>query len=215
MSNENINRFNKVASKWDENPQRLKMAKNIVERMAQETSFDTSASVLDYGCGTGLVSLELAKLVGHITGVDASAGMLDIMNQKIAEAHIPNINTVECEYSDSVFAKLGPFDIAVSSMVMHHIDNPDQFVSALYNVVSPSGHVLIADLDEEDGSFHEDMTGVHHKGFSRDRFIETLTVAGFTGIRVTEAHTMTRETPSGPKDYTILLAIGTKGKIND
>ncbi len=211
MSNENIDRFNKAASKWDENPQRLKMAKQIVERMAQEVAFDASANILDYGCGTGLVSLELAKLAGHITGVDASAGMLDVLNQKIAEAHIANINTVECEYSDPVFGKLGPFDIAVSSMVLHHIENPSEFLSALYNVVTSGGHVLIADLDEEDGNFHEDMTGVHHKGFSRDRFIATLSAAGFTEVRVTKAHTMTRETPSGPKDYTILLAIGTKG----
>lgn len=211
MSNENIDRFNKAASKWDENPQRQKMARHIVERMAEEVEFDTSANVLDYGCGTGLVSLELVKLVGHITGVDASAGMLDILNQKIVEAHIANINTVECEYSDPAFGKLGPFDMVVSSMVMHHIDNPAQFLSALYNVVVPGGHVLIADLDEEDGNFHEDMTGVHHKGFSRNQFVETLSDAGFREVRVTKAHTMTRETTSGPKDYTILLAVGAKG----
>ena len=211
MSNENIDRFNKAASKWDENPKRLKMAKQIVERMAQEVTFDSSANVLDYGCGTGLVSLELAKLVGNVTGVDASTGMLDILNQKITEAHVANINTVVCEYSDPTFGKFGPFDMAVSSMVMHHIDNPAQFLSALYNVILPGGHVLIADLDEEDGNFHEDMTGVHHKGFSRDRFIETLSAAGFTEVRVTKAHTMTRETTSGLKDYTVLLAVGTKG----
>lgn len=212
MSNNNIERFNDAASTWDDNQQRLMLAKQIAERMMQEVSVDTSTNILDYGCGTGLVSLELAKLAGHVTCVDSSSGMLEALNQKIHKDQIANIDTVECEYTSPLFKKLGLFDVVVSSMTMHHIENSEQFLSALYDMTLPGGRVLIADLDKEDGSFHPDPTGVHHHGFSRNQFIETLTKAGFVEVSITAVLTMKKDTPAGPSDFDVLLAVGMKPK---
>jgi putative AdoMet-dependent methyltransferase len=67
--------------------------------------------------------------------------------------------------------------------------------------------VALADLDEEDGSFHpEDAQGVHHAGFNREAFMGKLEAHGFKDIRFVTAHTASKE----EKGYPIFLALATK-----
>ena len=49
---------------------------------------------LDFGCGTGLVTLQLQPFLHSITGVDGSQGMIDILKQKIEKKNLTNVKTV-------------------------------------------------------------------------------------------------------------------------
>ena len=48
--------FDKEAALWDENPIRIKLASDIAESIFAETNFDGTQNVLDFGCGTGLLT---------------------------------------------------------------------------------------------------------------------------------------------------------------
>jgi len=65
-----------------------------------------------------------------------------------------------------------------------------------------TGLVTLADLDAEDGSFHEDSAGVHHQGFPRDQVMAWLEETGFQEVQL-ETATTTRK---GEKDYSVFLA---------
>ncbi len=66
--------FNKEAAQWDANPGRVKLANEVADAIIREAAPASNMDALDFGCGTGLVTLRLQPLVRTIIGVDSSAG---------------------------------------------------------------------------------------------------------------------------------------------
>ena len=154
-------RFDKEALLWDEKPRRVELAK-AVAKYTQKDCY--KKSVLDFGCGTGLVSLELnAK---EILGVDLSCEMVKKFNYK---AQILGVNAKAiCEDVNNVNSK---FDIIVSSMVFHHIKDIQAMLEILSKKLNKNGKLFIADLHKEDGTFHDKGNDdVFHFGFEKDSF---------------------------------------------
>ena len=97
-------------------------------------AFWAGKRVLDFACGTGITSLNLAPHVGKVVGIDISDEMLGVFKQKLksnenhnVSAHL--INQLE-EDDETMKAKAGPgelfnFDAVVSSLAYHHIDDID------------------------------------------------------------------------------------------
>lgn len=75
--------FNQVASTWDENPGRVKLANDVGQSMLNNLTFNPGMNVLDFGCGTGLVTLKIQSFVKSVMALDTSQGMLDILRLKI------------------------------------------------------------------------------------------------------------------------------------
>ncbi|KAF9081382.1 hypothetical protein BGX27_004952, partial [Mortierella sp. AM989] len=82
--------FNKNAQKYDSFPQADEMIQHASEIIIQEFKASTSnerlenASVLDFGCGTGICAFKVAPSVKRLLGVDASEGMLQHLNHKLS-----------------------------------------------------------------------------------------------------------------------------------
>ena len=76
--------FNKEAATWDEQPGRVAIANNIGASILRQIKLDPSMDVMEFGCGTGLITLQIQPHVHSITGVDNSDGMLGVLNAKIA-----------------------------------------------------------------------------------------------------------------------------------
>ncbi|HMA64981.1 MAG TPA: class I SAM-dependent methyltransferase, partial [Chitinispirillaceae bacterium] len=112
--------FNIDAATWDENPGRVKVAQKIAASIISTGMLDKRDTLMDFGCGTGLVSLALEPHVDKITGVDSSRGMLDVFNNKIKHYAIDNVTTALVDIDKSDLPS-GPFNCIVSSMTMHHI----------------------------------------------------------------------------------------------
>lgn len=75
------------------------------------------------------------------------------------------------------------FNGIISSMTMHHIDDVQRMFGILSSMLKSTGFMAIADFDSEDGSFHEEDTGVFHHGFDRKALSELAQNVGFTNIR--------------------------------
>ena len=71
--------FDEAAVVWDEDPDRIEMARAIASAMIRELRPEGNEIALDYGAGTGLISLELRGHVKRIVAADSSAGMLNIL----------------------------------------------------------------------------------------------------------------------------------------
>ena len=69
--------------------------KAVGEAILREVRATTDMDVLDYGCGTGLVSLFLLSHVRSVTGADSSPGMLQVLNKQIVEGGIVNMHVKE------------------------------------------------------------------------------------------------------------------------
>jgi 2-polyprenyl-3-methyl-5-hydroxy-6-metoxy-1,4-benzoquinol methylase len=85
--------FDKEAAQWDENPGRVKLVKDVSNAITLHVPLNNSMRTMDFGCGTGLLTFRIAPLVGSVTGVDSSQGMLDILRTKISKQKISNVTT--------------------------------------------------------------------------------------------------------------------------
>ena len=200
-------RFDEIAGTWDEEPRRLALASSVAEAIGTAVPLSPALEVLDFGCGTGLVTLALRPRVGRITGADTSSGMLEQLRRKIAAGTLANVEAV---WMDPAQPRLpdGPFDLVVSSMALHHVEDPGPVFRAFLERLRPGGRVALADLDREDGSFHDDARGVFHLGFDRADVARWLEAAGFVDVAVRLA---TVDRKNG-REYPIFLATGRKAQ---
>lgn len=77
-------------------------------------------------------------------------------------------------------------------------------------MLRPKGVLAFADLDAEDGTFHNDNTGVFHFGFDRKELNTILQKTGFREVRDTTAASIIKEGAGGAREYTVFLIIGRK-----
>ena len=61
--------FDAAAATWDENPGRVKVAHDVARAIRETVKLMPDLDVLDFGCGTGLLTLQLQPSVGTITGL--------------------------------------------------------------------------------------------------------------------------------------------------
>jgi len=156
-------RFDLEALNWDEKPRRVELAKAVSEYVKKDV---IDKSVLDFGCGTGLVSLNFCGLAKDILGVDLSDKMVEIYNQKAkkidcnAKAISEDVNNVNIK-----------FDVIVANMVFHHIKDIQEMLKILSEKLNPNGKLFISDLYLEDGTFHDKGNDdVSHFGFEKKSF---------------------------------------------
>jgi 2-polyprenyl-3-methyl-5-hydroxy-6-metoxy-1,4-benzoquinol methylase len=197
--------FDKEAAVWDAKPRRVKLANDVADAIIRELEPARDMDVLDFGCGTGLVTLRLQPLVRSITGVDSSPGMLAVLQEKVKEQGLKNVHPqlVDFDHGGKV---AGRFHMVVSSMTMHHVANTAALLRGWFDLLLPGGRLGAADLDAEDGSFHGDNAGVFHLGFERDRLKAHLEKTGFRQVRVAAAAEITKEIPGkGKREFSVFL----------
>lgn len=76
----------------------IELAKVIVKEVRPELRNSKSKSLLDYGSGTGLVSLELPVLVDSVLLVDSSRQVLEVTEAKIALKEINNSRVYQADF---------------------------------------------------------------------------------------------------------------------
>lgn len=90
------------------------------------------ARALDFGCGVGRLSLALAPLATHVTGVDISPAHLVHARQR---AELKGIKNVSFQSIASVrdIAELPEFDLIISLIVLQH--NPPPVMAAIFEAL--------------------------------------------------------------------------------
>jgi len=200
--------FNAAAATWDENPVRVKLAQDVFRALADSGLIRPGMDVLEIGCGTGLVTLLLQPCVHNITAADSSAGMLDVLNEKVRGKNCHNVKTqlVNPEGDGGIE---GRYDLVVSSMTFHHIRDIPVLLGRIAAITKPGGILCIADLDRDGGKFHEDNTGVFHDGFDRAVLRKQFETAGFENVRNRTAAILRKPDSSGNlRCFTVFLMSG-------
>ena len=202
--------FDKAAVSWDEIPLRVQLAEDVAKTIVRQVAISREMTALDFGCGTGLLTLQLQPLVKSITGVDSSQGMLDIFNSKIATANINNAGTLLLDI-DKGGTLTGQYDLIVSGMTLHHIREIAPLLAQFHTVLAPGGTLCLADLDLDDGQFHNDSTGVFHNGFDRASLHRSFTDAGFVDVQDATAAKIEKQARDGQtRKFSVFLMTGRK-----
>lgn len=203
-------RFDRDAAGFDAVPARVELARAVADAIVKQLPLHNRMAIMDYGAGTGLVSLRLQPLVASVVAADSSREMLSVLQAKLTAAHIDQVHTRELNMELQP-ATPAEFDVIVSSMTLHHVKDTAAILRQFHRALKPSGWLAVADLDTEGGLFHTDPTGVHHCGFDRGTLCGLLAAAGFVNARTQDAHQMTKPGADGaPRAFSIFLATAQK-----
>lgn len=203
--------FSARSADWDQSPRRLRLASNVLEALQRQVPLKPSWNVLEAGCGTGLVTLPLSLEVNSILAIDPSRDMLSVLETKTRGR-----NTITIRQTDLLELGTGncpeaPFDCVFSSMTLHHIDDTAQALETMAGLLAPGGWLAIADLDSEDGFFHDDAAADVHHGFCREKITAMIENAGLHSPLVTTAATIDKTNRAGKQQaYTVFLATARK-----
>lgn len=204
-------RFENGAKTWDENPVRVKLAQIVAAAILDRVPVTSEMDAMDYGCGTGLVTLALQPHVRSIVGVDTSPGMLAVLDEKTAAGGLTNVRTILLDPEQTALPDV-TFDLIASSTTMHHIKDVSELMTAFHGALRSGGCLCIADLDKEDGTFHSDPTGIEHFGFEQEKMAEWFDEAGFGSVETSTVVDFTRPAQDGTLgEYSIFLTVGRKG----
>ncbi|MCB9763842.1 MAG: class I SAM-dependent methyltransferase [Alphaproteobacteria bacterium] len=193
--------FKDKAQDFDAQPMMLDRAAAIGGAVVDSVPLSPATRVLDFGAGTGLICEALAPHVGHIVAVDTSPSMLEKLAEKpaIAGKVSPLLRDITAEPLDE------RFDLIVSAMAMHHVQDTGGLLRTLAGHLVPGGRVALVDLDAEDGSFHPaDMPGVFHAGFDREALGDLMRDAGFEDLSFSTVYRMQKN----ERDYPVFLVTG-------
>ncbi len=197
-------RFDQAAATWDLEDRRVVLARGVAEAITACVGLPGFGDVLDFGCGTGLVTLALASRAGTLAGADTSTGMLAELERKAKAEGIP-VRVLHLG-PDGSGDLGGPYDLIVSSMTLHHVKDVAAVLARLATRLRPGGRMALADLDTEDGTFHDDGADVHHLGFRREDVAAWLEAAGLKDAQVDTAMV----TRKGDREYPVFLATALK-----
>ena len=155
-----VEKFTKLAHEWWNydgkfktlhkfNPVRLELIIDEIKHNFKTTEDQnkplSNISILDIGCGGGLMSEPLARLGAKVTGIDAVE-----KNVKSAQIHAEQ-NGLEINYLQSTVEELdnkNKFDVVLNLEVIEHVNNQELFVSKSCELINDNGLIFIATINK-------------------------------------------------------------------
>ncbi len=175
-----MNEFDIKAASWDQNPLNRQRSEAVVNEIKNLIPLNPGMAALEYGAGTGIASLLLKDKLREITLMDSSSEMVRITEEKIASVGVTNMKALNFDLEHRDYTN-GKFDLIFTQMVLHHVADVDAIIEKFRQLLNPGGYLAIADLYEEDGSFHgEGFNG--HKGFNIENLSKTIKDHSFINI---------------------------------
>ena len=117
--------------------------------------------------------------------------MREVLHRKVATGAIPDARVWDLDLSTQPPPD-ERFDLVVTVMVLHHVADVGAVLAAFHRLLESGGHLCVADLEEEDGSFHgEGFEG--HRGFAPAALASELEGAGFANVRVEPCGSIERD----------------------
>lgn len=153
-----LDKFDAIATDWwnpkgkcrplhELNPTRLQF---IVDRCSL-----SQKSVLDIGCGGGILSESMCKRKAVVTGIDATPSVLEIAKLHAIEN---NLNDTKLNYIHTTaeeYALLYPnsFDVVTCMELLEHVPDPLSLIKAAATLVKPNGHLFFSTLNRTPKSY--------------------------------------------------------------
>ncbi|WP_070966018.1 class I SAM-dependent DNA methyltransferase [Vibrio sonorensis] len=186
-----------LAADWDNQEATAEYAAKVFESLRQV--YDVKGKhVLDFGCGTGLLSEKLAPVAKDIVALDASESMIEQLDTKQLDNVEPVVDMLTRGLVAMHPAFRGQFDLVVASSVCGFLNNFADIADIVFSIL------------EEDGVFvhwdwlvDSDNLG---SGFTESKVKRVLTSVGFSEVQVTTPFSV--NTPDG--EMHVVMGIGKK-----
>jgi ubiquinone/menaquinone biosynthesis C-methylase UbiE len=195
--------FDDKARTWDEDPMKLDRARKVARAIGAGIPLHPALRTLEYGCGTGLLGFELRPEVGPLVMADSSPGMLAVLREKLEARGAGTTTVLALDLGVDPLPE-ARFGLVATLMTLHHVPDVDRILRDFHALLEPGGWLAVADLDLEDGSFHDGAEGVH-RGFDRRALGARAGMAGFRDVAFTTVFEVVKGTGGAAKAYPAFL----------
>ena len=162
--------FNHKAETFD-SPKNIFLANLVCQVVEKQIDLLSDKEILDFGGGTGLLTLPLAKQAKFVTLVDISEKMLEQARLKAERQEIKNIQFLEQDLLKKTLEQ--EFDLIVVCRVLHHMPDLDAALSLFHQHLKEDGQLLLADFTK---------TEANHHGFDLAELEKQLIEHGFSSV---------------------------------
>lgn len=137
MENESQDFWDKISSQSSLSSNGLSgTALKTVESTKKHLSRDKT--VLDYGCGTGDLTIAIAENVKSVHAIDTSSGMIEVSKAKANQSGIRNVNFAKSSI-DEVGHLKSEFDVITAFNILHYIEDTQKVSRKINELLSPGG----------------------------------------------------------------------------
>jgi 2-polyprenyl-3-methyl-5-hydroxy-6-metoxy-1,4-benzoquinol methylase len=134
--------WDRAANTYDQEEKKdLPTYQKIIEKTRKQ--LNTNDIVLDFGCGTGLVSNEIAGNVKQIHAIDISSKMIAIANDKAILRKIENIDYAHSTLFDEQLRK-GSLDVILAFYLLHLVEDSQKVMQRINELLRPGGLLISA-----------------------------------------------------------------------
>lgn len=128
--------WDRRAKKFNEKAQEDDSYTRVVGVLAKYLQEDDT--VLDYACGTGVVSFKIAADVKEVHGIDTSAGMIDLAKAKAREAEVDNVQFSRRTLFDDKL-NIESYEVVLALNILHLLEDARQAIQRVSDLLKPGG----------------------------------------------------------------------------
>jgi 2-polyprenyl-6-hydroxyphenyl methylase/3-demethylubiquinone-9 3-methyltransferase len=144
-----IAKFEALAKRWWDKHSEFKPLHDINplrSNFIDERSPVAELSILDVGCGGGILCEALAQRGAKVTGIDMGETPLNVARLHALESGL-HINYQKITAEELAAQQPTSFDIVTCLEMLEHVPDPAQIVKACYQLVKPNGHVYFSTIN--------------------------------------------------------------------
>jgi len=137
--------------------------------------------VADFGCGTGALTVAMARWAKKVVAIDQSGAALNKARERAEKEGLSNIRFLR-EDLHALSLPDAKKDLVVLSQSLHHVEEPKQVLQEAARVLKPNGRIVVLELLPHDEQWVRERLGHRHLGFSPDTLEVELAKAHFTKL---------------------------------
>ena len=136
--------MNKSEKFWDRSAKEYENKKinweKIYNKAVENTKkhLNSSDVVLDYACGAGVITAQIADYVKEIHAIDISSKMIDVAQRIADERKIENINFLKTTIFDDRYEKES-FNVITAFNILHLLENSSEVIQRINQLLKPGG----------------------------------------------------------------------------
>jgi 2-polyprenyl-3-methyl-5-hydroxy-6-metoxy-1,4-benzoquinol methylase len=129
--------WNKRSKEYDRNEKKYEQDYNkLIENM--KTYLEINDIVLDYGCGTGIITNEIADNVKEIHAIDISYEMIVVARRKAKKLEIKNVNYSQSTIFDENYGRES-YNVISAFNILHLLEDCSAVIKKVNELLKPGG----------------------------------------------------------------------------
>jgi len=159
-----IAKFEALASRWWDRESEFKplheinpLRANWIDRHARVAG----KSILDVGCGGGILTEALAQRGAHVTGIDMGAAPLSVAELHKLESGV-DVTYIHSSAEEMAAKSPQQFDIVTCLEMLEHVPDPASVIQACARLVKPGGQLFFSTINRNPKSYAFAIIGAEY-----------------------------------------------------